>query len=359
MILLSRLDRYVWREMALPLLAGTVVIAAIFVANDAIAIFKNFNLDAVPPLAVFQLLVLRLPYWLGFTLPAGAAMAASLAVSRLVRDSEVTAMRAAGYPVRRVLAPVLAAGLLVSALNFVVLDRIGPAAAKRYRTLIAEVGLIAAAPKFQSNVFLQLDRYACNFGTVQRDPDGKVRLTDALLIERPGPGEYLVYAAKSGEYEGGVWRFRDPVGWWLKDERLQFVSRGTLTINEPIRIAELFAPPAPEEQSLASLQAALATARRTGAASRELETAVWQKVSVPASCAVFAALGFWLSIRLAKRGAFIGLFAGLVCLVLYFNAHVISAEVLGRAGLIEPWLAAWLPFLVFGGLAVLLARGTE
>jgi lipopolysaccharide export system permease protein len=359
MIPFARIDRYVLREMLVPLLAGTVVIAAVFVANDAIAIFKNFNLEQVPAGAVFQLLALRLPYWLGFTLPAGMAMASSLAVSRLVRDSEVTAMRASGYPIRRLLVPVMLAGMAVSVANFYLLDRLGPIAAQRYRKLIGEVGLLAAAPRFQSNVFLQLQRYSCSFGTVQRADDGSVTLTDALLIERPAPGEFVVYTAASGRYAAGVWSFRDPIGWWLKGETLQFVSRGELTINEPIRLAELFAPPAPEEQSTASLREALATARRTGAPTRELETAVWQKVSVPASCAVFAALGLWLSVRLARRGAFVGLFAGLVCLVLYFNAHVVSGEVLGRSGLVPPWLAAWLPFLAFAALAAGLAWRAE
>lgn len=359
MRVLGRVDRLLFRDMALPLVTGTLVIAMIFVANDAIAIFKNFNLESVPPLAVFQLLALRLPFWLGMTLPAGMAMASALAVSRLVRDSEVTALRAAGYPVRRLLVPVLAAGAAVSVADHLVVDRLAPVSAVRYRKLVSEVSLVAAAPRFQSNVTLQLDKYTCHFGTVSRKDDRTVVLTDALLIERPRPQEYVLYTAASGTYAAGVWRFRDSRGFWLKGERLQYVRPQELVINEKVSLADLFAAPAPDEETSEALRTALENARKTGGSTRDLETALQQKFAVPSSCMVFALVSFWLSVRFARRGAFVGLFAAFAVLVLYFNSHVVSAEVLGRAGWVDPWLAAWLPVILFGGVGLVLGRRME
>ncbi|MCC6402719.1 MAG: LptF/LptG family permease [Fimbriimonadaceae bacterium] len=354
-----KIDSLVFRELALPLLTGTLVIAMIFVANDAIAIFKNFNLESVPHLAVFQMLALRLPFWLGMTIPAGMAMASALAVSRLVRDSEVTALRAAGYPIRRLLVPILLAGLATSVVDHLVVDRLAPLSALRYRRLVNEVSLIAAAPRFQSNVTLQLDKYTCHFGTITRSDDRTVVLTDALLIEKPRPTEYMIYTAASGTYSGGVWKFQDSRGFWLKGERLQYVRPQELVINEKVRLADLFAAPAPDEETSAALRAALENARKTGGSVRDLETALHQKLAIPAACIVFAVASFWLSVRFARRGAFVGLFAGFAVLVLYFNSHVVSAEVLGRAGWVPPWLAAWLPVIVFGGLGLVLGRRLE
>ncbi len=44
-----------------------------------------------------QLILFKLPYWLTYTLPVGAALGASLAMSRLARESELTACGRRGF----------------------------------------------------------------------------------------------------------------------------------------------------------------------------------------------------------------------------------------------------------------------
>ena len=127
---MRKLDRYLLGELLVPLLIGTVVIALLFVANDLIAIYKTFNVDAVPRLAIVQMLLYKLPSWMNYTFPIGMALGASLAVSRLARESEITAMRAAGIRVSRILLPIVVAGGLVSVANYLVVERLIPPATK-------------------------------------------------------------------------------------------------------------------------------------------------------------------------------------------------------------------------------------
>ena len=155
---MKRLDRYVIKELAVPLLIGTIIFALLFVANDMIAIYKNFNVDSIPPLAIVQLLLFKFPQWLSLTLPIGMTLGASLCISRLARESELTAMRAAGIPVLRVFLPVIIVGALISVTNFYIIERLIPPATKSYRKLINEVGILAAMPQFKSNVMLSIDR---------------------------------------------------------------------------------------------------------------------------------------------------------------------------------------------------------
>ena len=71
----------------------------------------------VPLWAVLQFIWYQLPNALALALPVSMLLASALAMHRLARDSELTAIRAAGIGWTRLLAPVWAIGLLVSGLD--------------------------------------------------------------------------------------------------------------------------------------------------------------------------------------------------------------------------------------------------
>ncbi|HMS55753.1 MAG TPA: LptF/LptG family permease, partial [Fimbriimonadaceae bacterium] len=76
-------DRYVFKELMVPFLIGTVAVVLMFQANFLIYILKTFSLGNIPPLALAQIILLKTPSFLNLTLPVGMALAASLAMSRL------------------------------------------------------------------------------------------------------------------------------------------------------------------------------------------------------------------------------------------------------------------------------------
>src|SRR5688572_23022560 len=108
------------RELMVPFLIGTVAVIMMFQANLYIALAKQLNLDIVLLSAVLQYILYMTPSFMIMTLPVGTALGTSLAMTRLVRESEVVAMRAAGTPVLRILAPLVGFGILVGLANFYV-----------------------------------------------------------------------------------------------------------------------------------------------------------------------------------------------------------------------------------------------
>src|SRR3954453_6174628 len=106
------MDRYIVRELIVPFLAGSFVIAFLFAANQLIFILKTYSLQNVPISAMVQMILYRMPFLLNVTLLAGISLAASLAVTRLSRESEITAMRAVGMRVIRIILPVVFFGVL-------------------------------------------------------------------------------------------------------------------------------------------------------------------------------------------------------------------------------------------------------
>jgi lipopolysaccharide export system permease protein len=357
---MRKLDRYVLGELFVPLLIGTVVIALLFVANDLIAIYKTFNVEAVPRLAIVQLLLYKLPSWLNYTFPVGMALGASLAVSRLARESEITAMRAAGIRVSRIVLPVVWAGLLVSLANYWVVERLVPPATKEYRRLSSEVGFLGSVPQFRSNVLLEIDRYVASFGSVERMGDGSVRLRDVLMIERPRAGEVVVTLAESGWFKDGVWSILSPTVYHLKGSHLNTLeSKDAIKINEPIRISDVFMPPMPEEETVESLSSAIAQAKSSAQPTTSLELALHQRFAVVASCLVFGLLGSVLAVKFARAGPFIGVLVSLGLVWLYMNLFVISGDIFAKNGWLSPLMAAWMPNGLYVVASLVFMRNIE
>lgn len=120
MILLGRIGRYLVREVALAWLAVTLVLLVVLLTNRLVRFLSDAVSGDVPPEAVFTLLGLKALSNLGTVLPASFFLAVMLALGRLYRDSEMTAMTACGVGpgaiYRALYAVALPLALIVSAL---------------------------------------------------------------------------------------------------------------------------------------------------------------------------------------------------------------------------------------------------
>ncbi len=354
-----KLDLYVLKDLFLPLLAGTVVIALLFEANEFIALYK-YQISLMPPLAIVQLAVVKLPGWLTLSLPAGLAFSVALVVSRLVRESELTAMRAAGIPIRRVLVAVLVVGLLFSGASFLLLERIVPVASKRFMKLSQEFSLLAANPRFESNVMIKLPPYTARFGSVRRETDRRLTLTDILLVEEPAPKRLWITMAESGSYDNGVWTLEGARFFAVEDTTLtSFRMLQDFKVNQKIEIPDLFASPLPTDETIETTWNQIEENRRLGRGSRDLEVQFYSKFSNAASCFFIALVSAVLSVRVARFGAFAGVFVSLVMAVVYYNMYMISTTIIGHHGWLPPVPSAWLTNAIFAVVALALAARME
>lgn len=356
---MKRLDRYILKEMATPMLVGTVVIALLFMANEFIAIFKSFEVSRLPVAAILQMVLYRMPYWLSLTLPSGTAIGVALAVSRLARESEITAMRAAGVPIRRIFLPILLVGLIVGVANFLIVEKLIPPAAKQYRNVTGRASVLGSAPAFKSNVMLQLDRYTASFGTIQRTREGTVLLKDVVIFERPKAGETWLYIAAEGVYDDGVWTIPNTYAWKMSGTDLIATHSVQMVINERIRVPDLFAQPTPDEETASALRKAIVAGKAARADTSILEVAYYVKFSLPASCIVFALASAAFAVTMMRSGPFVGLIVSMGLVMLFYNVHIVSTEIIGRNGWLPPMLSAWLPDVLYGLVALVLIWRAE
>jgi lipopolysaccharide export system permease protein len=359
---LKRLDWYVLREVFLPFLIGFFVVILLFQINTYMYMAKTFNLENVPLRAVLQYILFRTPEFMKMTLPVAVALGASLGVTRIARESELTAMRAAGIRVMRVLRPILLCGILAGALNWFVVDRIMPVATKRAADVAyaaAIVGLTGAASR--TNALISLGPYTASIAYLTKEGENVLRMRDVLLFHRPLGTEDSVelIRAKTGRYDRGIWEFLDADQWTITGTDLTYKTAQRITVNEKIVINSLFSTNQPEEVSTAELAQIIESKRKLRQSTRADEIEYHSRFSVPVACVVFAVVSSGFAILFAPKGGFTGLLVSFVAVLLYYNAFVVSTQIIGKFPEVPPALAAWLPNILFGLIGIWVLRKLE
>lgn len=351
---MRRLDRYVSKELLIPLFTGIVVIAFLFASNELIALLKQLNISALTPAAIAQLVLLKMPQWLILTLPVGMAIGASLAIGRMSRESEITALRATGTSIRRILLPIAVWGGFIGALDFWIAEEVQPKAAERWRKIGEEALLVSAQPSIQSDVLLKLGRYNVRIGRLERRNDGSLFVEECFLFEILGPEEVIVTQSRTGVYENGTWKFPTATIRWLKGlDLVQFKSE-KVEFFEPISISSFMSQGRDaRDLTLKELRASIKQSEALGRKDLKSMVEAESRFAVPASCLIFALTGALAALRFSKSSPFIGLMVSLVLVGLYYNLYIICGEV-GARGWLPPMASAWAPNALYIALSLIL-----
>lgn len=352
---MKRLDRYVLREMSVPTLSATLIVAGLFAGNELIALYQQLNASNVPFLTMMKLVFLSMPRWLTFTFPTGVAMGCSLAISRLSREGEMTAMRAAGIPIRRILLMVWFCGFAFAGLTFWMAEYVAPAANKEHSKLSVESMIVSGLPNMESNVMIRLNPYLVSFREMRRVGDDKLALSDVLLVKWNNVNEAVVFLAPLGTYDAGTWRFPKPYAWFFSGDGLVDVhDSDEIVLNQKIEIQDMMPSVLPVHQPKEEVWARIVAGRAAGVNVRQLEVQFYERFAVPAACLVFALASAMISIRFSKASAFQGLMLSLTMALAYYNVHMVCTTIVGPNGWLPPMWATWLPVGLFG-LAALVA----
>src|SRR5690606_4893958 len=207
------LDRYILRELAGPLLFGVLAFTGLFFSVDLVQIVRMAAEYGAPGAVIVKLIWLRLPEIVVYTFPMAVLLAALLTLSRLSANSEIVAMQAGAVSFYRIVAPVIAAGLLVSGASLAVEEWIVPAANYDYRRVVTEDVQGGQLPTVSRNVILKEYQGGLLKGFLYASRyDGAARvMSDVTIVElERGRPQRTTYAARV-VWEGNTWIMEDGV----------------------------------------------------------------------------------------------------------------------------------------------------
>jgi lipopolysaccharide export system permease protein len=340
-------DRYIVRQIGESYVLGVGLFTSLLLVTH---LFTLARLAADIPVSLgtnLALLVLRVPYFVTFSLPFATLFAVLLAFGRLSDGNEITAMRTSGWSLARVAAPVLLTGVAIMLLSLALGEWVVPHTEARYRSLFSEVVRPDRPPEVQYHVlFRELVDGADSVFYAQElsGADGTMKRVVIVQLQQERPVRLI---------EADVARY-GPQGWVLNRGRLYLLGAGGSIASDfeewrivlprtPRQIIALRREPI--EMTIRELRGQIARLRATGESAVRYAVALQAKLALPASSAIFALLAVPLGLRPHRSGRSIGFGLTVVVLVAYWFLMSVTLT-LGERGQLSAFLAAWSPNMV-------------
>src|SRR5215212_3103724 len=221
--MLRILDRYLVREIAVPLALGLTVLTFILVLPPILVAGEQFISKGVEWSIVARAMATLLPQALSLTIPMAVLLGILVGFGRLSADREFVAMQACGVSLLRLLRPVLliaAVGTAATAYEIIVAL---PNANQSYR----EIVYVLLASRVENNVKPRVfyEDFPNKIIYV-RDIAQTGGWREVFLADTSRPGETTVYFAREGQIR------LDPQNRIVQLE-LREVTSHTTHLNEP------------------------------------------------------------------------------------------------------------------------------
>lgn len=133
------LQRYVLAQLVAPFLFALGAMTSIMLLNQVARRFSRLVGKGLPWSVIIEVFALSIPFIVAMTLPMAIMLAVLYTFTHLAADNEITAMRASGVSVGQLLAPVVIAGAVLAAANFVLVDQLLPKSNAKLRTLLIDI----------------------------------------------------------------------------------------------------------------------------------------------------------------------------------------------------------------------------
>jgi lipopolysaccharide export system permease protein len=370
------LQRYVTSSFLAAFLLGMLVLT--FVLSVGLLVkATELVVRGLAPSLVAQFLLVSIPQSFTLTVPLAALVSALLLFGRLSADGEISAMKACGVNIWRVMLPLAGLGVLMSLLSIYVNNEISPQSYLARRSLTAMAGSGVGLKLLQPGHFIQefpgmtfwFARREGNelfnlliFDKSKNNSNREIR-ADRALVEVRGEDIWLdMHQVRiepfSDTQPGAVTADRlthiipdamKPRGYkpTVASFRFDALTRNVqeLRAEETATVVDALRNPTERELALADVRKRLSLAR----------TEFHRRIALGLAPLVFVLLGMPLGIRSHRRESNLGIAISMGVMVLYYSLLIVT-KTLAKRPEYYPHLLIWVPTVICGVLAFILIR---
>ena len=375
------LDQYISRKFLFNLIFALTAFASIFVTVDLVEALSDYIDKRVPAMVIASYYFYFLPYIIVLTMPVAMLLASMFSVGQLSKYNEITAMKAAGQSLYRILLPILTIAFLASGLMLLFAEKVVPVA--NQRKIEIKQRYIERVPQnlpsrlsnlyFQESVGQDTARQNGQTANAVRRVfigyyDDATKTAQKISIQNYS-GIFIVERIDAlqmrweerGDSTRGVWEILQGYHRRFEGEREAVATR-----FDSLAMPELFFTPQvltkvqkePEEMSYGELQKFIDEVARNGGNPDRWLVDLYLKISFPLANFIIVLFGAPLAAGKVRSGGAVGVALSLVVCFLYFGT-VKTSQSMGQNGTLEPLLAAWLGnliFLIAGAVILVKAR---
>jgi LPS export ABC transporter permease LptG/LPS export ABC transporter permease LptF len=354
------LDEYVMRAYATNFLLSLGTFALLYVVFTFFELMGDIVRNQTPFIIVGEYLINLVPFIINAVTPLCSLLAVLITFGALNRSSELTAMKATGISLYRVVAPVLVVAALLGAALFIFDESYLPDANRRQEQYRAQIKnkpaqtFLLPGRRFISGKTDKPDDPTRIFYYRAFDPDSNV-FADLTVFEFDPVGFTLQRRihAESVRWDPTVNRWVFDKGWQrsfvgdaiAKDGYQTFTVATFPEIREQPGYFKKEATPS-DEMSYTELTKYIADLRQSGFDTIKLQVQLANKIAIPAITLVMAIIAVPFAVSMGKRGGLVGIATAIgVAIAYWVVAGVFSS--MGDISTLPPMLAAWSPDLLF------------
>ncbi len=355
------LDEYVMRSYAANFLLSLGAFALLYVVFTFFELMGDIVRNQTPFIVVGEYLVNLIPFIISAVTPFCSLLAVLITFGSLNRASELTAMKATGISLYRVVAPILVLAAVLAASLFAFNESYLPAANRRQQQLRAQIKG-KPAQTFALAGRKWISGHTDKAGDPERifyyqafDPDRNV-FADLTVFEFDPLSFTLqrrIYA-KSVRWDPTVERWVFDNGWQRTFAGETIASGGyqqfTLSTFPEIREQPGYfkkEDKPSDEMSYSDLDKYIADLRQSGFDTVKLNVQLENKISVPMITLVMAILAVPFAVSMGKRGGLTGIATAVGVAIVYMGLSSLFSS-MGEISTLPPMLAAWTPDVLFG-----------
>lgn len=345
------LDRYIIRKYLVIFFLVFLSLISIFLIVTFFERIDNIYKHDKPLSMFFEFLWYSVPEFVHFSLPVSVLVSTLLCLGFLTKFNEITAIKACGISLYRIILPILLLACLVSFASFYLQENILPYSNKKAEATWSRIN--DSPPRSYSYIDrrwvmgMNKDRiYHYRYFDADASVFSQISVFDLdqanWRIKRRYYSEKAVMRSPGLLLEDSWFReFED-------DKPVKFEKEAGIELSaEEDKGYFLKEWKEPDQMSYAELSSYIKEIEE-----REFETTNFKvdlnyKVSFPLASLIVALLGIPFAFSMGKRGALVGIGLSIVIAMVYWGAIGIFKS-LGYANYLNAFLAAWGPNLIFG-----------
>ena len=347
--------KYISKELIAPFFFGVAAFVGIFIGTDLLFRLTDFYSNwGIGIITLLKLFFLSLPSIIVLTFPMATLLATIMAYSRLSNDSEITAFRAGGVSIYKLVIPAVILGLLMSFVAIGLNEYVVPRSNYLYDKIVWKFQHGRQLPSTQYNLYLtpidnQSNRPDYILYTHKFDGNTGV-MTDVYLQDYEEGKPSVLIQAESAEWLETGWKFYNGEIFYLKTgERIPGLKfdeyNATQIFNEPQEISKLNKNI--DDMNFGELVEYINLRESQGRETLEERVKLHQRLSIPFASFIFALLAAPLGIKPGRSsGSAVGMGLSIIVIFIYYILMTVG-DALGSQGTIYPWLGAWLQNIVF------------
>lgn len=340
------IDRYLLASLVKPLLVSIAGLSLLFLSSIIFEMGTYLIVRRVHPYLVALLLIYKIPSVLIMTLPIGSFFAMLFALGQMAKDREITIFRMAGMRTARILAPYLTLSVLLCGIAYSINEFVISQVNIKAEQIIRRIIFDTPPPELMQNVFFADKQRYYFIGNIA--PATKTMQSVMIFELKEGKMEKLV-TAEYGFADSQSWKLHNSISYEFdKQGRIKFESRSAeIVVAEARPDDQVFqVGKSAQDMNRRELKELIVDLKSKGIQTASYEVDYFLKAATPFASLVFVLLGLPLIIRVRRNERLI---TALICVCIVVSYYVIASlsAAAGRAYLLSPLWAAWLPTVAF------------